>query len=394
MVVLIQSDRVFCKVNGAWKKYAKPTIYGVRVEKNNSDPEARVTYIEDNAGWSKGTVSDPGNWLTGNTPFTGIKPVQLSNGVWSDLNKTDLSIKADGSSSNILDPGCDVFTEVPTWWLSITDDGTYQYFRFADTKIDDTYFKLASLWNGQDVGMFHYGCFHGHVYGEELRSQPTKPSVSTAIPNFITYAQSRGSGYDIETWHIHNYIASLCLLYFGTTNLQTILAGYVNASSIDTESITRFSNSLGISGSASQSKHMSFLWINDLWGNVFSYIGGVKTDSMRDLQTLDNGEPCTVSSGAGWVNHNVITTTGSFQFIIDMSCKDTSVGLYPYLGGATASTYWADQGNVSPSKFPVKGGYISSKDNAGPFYVNFNLGDANPVSNASTRLVYRAGRQY
>lgn len=369
------------------------TIYGVRIAKSVADPLARVEYIEENAGWSKGTRNSVGNWLTGNTPFTDIKPVMFNGSTWTDLNKRNLAQDVNGSPVDITTLGNDVFVEVPTWWLSITSDGTYKYIRFADTQVDSTYKKLASLWKGEDVGMFHRGCFHAYnSSGKTYSSRNRSPTVSVSTEGFRASCQARGEGYDKDMWHMNTYMHALCTLFFGTTNPQTILRGYVNASSKTTENVVTFDNDLGIAGSTSGTEMMSFLWVNAEWGNVYSFIGGAKTDGSCRLQTLDNGEPDN-TTGESYVTHETTPQSSRSGYISEMDMQSTEVGFFPKACSGSSSTYWADYGRVSASGFPNVGGGWSNGDVAGPFNAYFNYSASNTNSGVSSRLSYRAGRK-
>lgn len=371
----------------------KPLIYGVRIARGTADPEARVEYIEDCAGWPKGTRNSIGNWLTGNTPFTGIKPVRLKVGVFTDLNKRDLTKTVDGASSEINKSFQDAFVEVPTWWLSITTDGTYDYVRFSDRKMDDTYKKLASLWKGKDVGMFHYGIFHAYYENYVFSISGKVPTNSASLSFFTQECQKRGEGYDIGMWHQRTYLVALCLLYFGTTNPQTILRGYVDGSSVDSESISTFDNDLGLAGSTSGAEHMAFLWINDFWGNVYEFVGGAKTDANFRLMTLDNGEPNNVT-GEGYVTHDTIPQLLNSGYISEMDCQSTEVGFLPTACEGSETTFWADYGYIDKSNFFIIGSSWNYGNRGGPFYATAAYTSSENSPLISARLSYRAGRVY
>ena len=372
---------------------SETTIYGIRIQESVSDPVARCVYIEDNASWPKGTRNSVGNWLTGKTPFTDIKPVMFDGSTWTDLNKRNLAQDVNGSPVDITTLGNDVFVEVPTWWLSITSDGTYKYIRFADKQVDSSYKKLASLWKGKDVGMFHRGCFHAYNSSSKTYSSHNRsPTVSVSIEGFRASCQARGEGYDKDMWHMNTYMHALCTLFFGTTNPQAILRGYVNASSKTTENIITFDNDLGIAGSTSGTEMMSFLWVNAEWGNVYSFIGGAKTDGSCRLQTLDNGEPDN-TTGTSYVTHETTPQSSRSGYISEMDMQSTEVGFFPKACSGSSSTYWADRGDVVASTFPYVGGSWSGGDRAGPFLAYFSNSASYTYSYISSRLSYRAGRK-
>ena len=388
----------YCKIDGTWREFYSGTkVFGVRISKSTSDPTSRVEYIEGNAGWAKGTKDDPSNWLTGDTPFTGIKPVMFNGTEWTDLNKRDLSKDVSGNSVQLTTTGNDVFVEIPTWWLSITTDGIYDYIRFANRPLDSTYKKLASLWNGSDRGMFHVGAFHATYSASKLYSKYNQsPEKGHSLDEYIRYAQSRGSGYDILTWHISNYIKALTVLYFGTTDLQSVLYGYADYNAVAREDIITFDNDLGIVGSSTKGD-MSFLWINHLWGNISTCIGGARTNSNYELETIDNGEPISTTSGT-YVTHStgpisVINTSG---YIKNMDMQNTNVGFFPISFTQSELQYWSDYGYVGALydyNYCTGGGNWNDEQKAGPFNIGFDGDSSATMALVSARLVYRAGRQ-
>ena len=368
-------------------------IFGIRIQESVSDPVSRCVYIENNASWPKGTRNSVGNWLTGKTPFTDIKPVMFNGSTWTDLNKRNLAQDVNGSSVDITTLGNDVFVEVPTWWLSMKSEGGYKYIRFADKQVDSTYKKLASLWKGEDVGMFHRGCFHAcNSSNKTYSSRNRSPTVNVSTEGFRASCQARGEGYDKDMWHMNTYMHALCTLFFGTTNPQTILRGYVNDSAKITENIVTFDNDLGIAGSTSGTQMMSFLWVNAEWGNVYSFIGGAKTDRNCRLQTLDNGEPDN-TTGENYVTHDTSPQSSRSGYISEMDMQSTEVGFFPKACSGSSSTYWADYGYVHASSFPFVGGGWFDGDKAGPFYAYFSSSASSAGSRISSRLSYRAGRK-
>ena len=368
-------------------------IYGVRITKNTADPMERVTYIEDNASWSKGTRSDPGLWAGSGTPFTSIKPVMKKGDAWVDLNKRNLAEDVFGDPVDITTLGNDVFVEVHTWWLSIQDDGTYQYIRFANRKVDSTYVKLASMWSGQDVGMFHYGAFHCYTSGSLGYSSANRtPRSKLSMDNYIDYCLARGDGYDIESYHQRNYIAALLVLFFGTTGPSLIISGYRTGSAAVAENILTFDNDLGIAGSSSDSEMMSFLWCNAFWGNFYEYVGGARTSGYQ-LQTLDNGQPSDADESE-YTAHDTQPADSRQGQISQMDCQSTAVAFFPKECNASASTYWVNGGRVNYDAYAYVGANYSSGSGGGPFYTNFQISRSTVISNASTRLCYRKGRTY
>lgn len=118
-----------------------PKIYGVRIDKNNSNPETRVTYIGNAVGFqpmrgNNGNFSW-GSWKEVFESFE-IRPCVLKNGVVQYyLNPNDFTKKADGSNSNLTGADGDVMIEFgKTLWWKWTDEGTTYTIEISDKEFD------------------------------------------------------------------------------------------------------------------------------------------------------------------------------------------------------------------------------------------------------------------
>ena len=388
---------------------AKQGVYGFRIAVNTADPAARVTYPEtifgqSNLAYGKTPASGTGancmNDWAGCELITGIKRQTYtysgSQGAFSDVSDKKMSVSGSYSSYKNYK---DVMTYVPTWWMKMTNDGTNIDCAFSNTQIDDTWKDYAGSVGSNQVGYFrvgHFrvGCFAGYVNTdseEALYSIGGKvPTVNKSITNFITYAKNRGTGYDIMTWYQWTYLAALATLLYKSTDLQTAMAaGCVSASSVQSEIALTFANDYGMYGTpgTSGTARMAFFWIQNLWGNIFQFIGGAKTDSSRRLMT------CTGYSSV--TDSDFDKTSLSPSLSSDLSgyltkvVGTTDAGFFPASGGGTGTTYFADYGNASASYFPYVGGYYNDGKDAGPFNAYFGIRVSSSYPDAGSRLSYR-----
>jgi hypothetical protein len=374
-----------------------PLVYGFRIAVNTADPSARVTYPQTifgqtNGAYGKTPASGTGancmNDWAGCELITGIK--RQTKGYNTDfVDVSDKKAAKAGMLKSPTDAWTDVMTYVPTWYMKMTNDGANIDCAFSQTKIDDTWKDYAGSVGTNHVGHFRVGCFAGYVesgYGPYSIGD-VKPTVSKSIMNFITYAKARGTGYDIMTWYQWTYLTALAVLLYKSTNLQAAMArGYVGGSSVQSETALTFSNDYGMAGSTSTTQQMAFFWIQNLWGNIYQFVGGVKTDSSYKLMTstgyssvndsdFDKKSLGGPSSGISGYISKVVGTTDAGFFLAECS--------------GAATTYFADRGGVYASAFPVVGGYCHDGDNAGPFYAYFYYSAANTTGYIGSRLSYR-----
>lgn len=369
----------------------EPTyIYGVRIARSTSSPTSRCVYIDDCASFTPASGTALNSWA-GNNLISGIRPVVFNGKTFTDLNKRDLTKTVDGSASNIDVAGNDALTVIPTWWLSITNDSTYIYIRFSNKQVDSSYHRYASMFDGEDVGQFAVGCFLGYNLNSKLYSRiGNTPTVNTSITDFITYSHNRGAGYDLFMGHHVIYLQALFTLLYRSTNCQTALGqGYVGGSAVQANTALSFSNDYGMAGSTSTTAKMSFFWIHDFWGNIYQFIGGMKTNSSRQLMTIVDGLASVNESDFALQSTSALSSSLS-GYISDV-VGTSETGFFPKACSGSATTYWCDRGVVTASAFPYFGGRYNDGDYAGCFLLYFDLSATVTNSRIGSRLSYRAG---
>lgn len=363
-------------------------VYGCRIAVATSDPSARVTYPQTifgqaNGAYGKTPASGTGascmNGWAGCELITGIKrQTTADNGAtWTDVASKTASVA--GSSSQ------QVFTYFPTWWFKMTNDGTNIDLAFSNRQIDSTWKDYAGSVGTNHVGHFRLGCY---ACKSDFKSYSGTPKVSTSLTDFIAGAKALRTGMDIMTWYQWTYLGALAVLLYKSTNLQSAMAkGYVGGSNMRSESALTFSNDYGMAGSTSTTSQMAFFWIQNMWGNMWQFCGGAKTDSSRRLMT------CTGYSSTNDSAFNKTTLSSALSFrlsgAIDKVVGTTDAGFFPSSASGSYTTYFADYGYVDPSYFPYVGGHYYGGDYAGPFYANFGNGASVSSSNYGSRLSYR-----
>ena len=381
-------------------------VFGFRIAVGTSDSYTRVSYpptlfkgnaqVTNNAfgkNPASGTGANCMNDWAGCELISGIKRQKMIyRRVESETTFEDVSDKK-VAVTGIIDVEAgnekDIVTYVPTWYMKMTNDGTNIDCAFSQKKIDETWKDYAGSVGTNHVGHFRVGCFAGYVesgYGPYSIGN-VKPTVNKSITDFISYAKARGTGYDIMTWYQWTYLTALAVLLYRSTNLQAAMAqGYVSGSSVQSETALTFSNDYGMAESTSTTQQMAFFWIQNLWGNMYQFVGGAKTDSLYKLMT---------STGYSSVNDSDFDKkslggpSSRLSGYISKVVGTTDAGFFPAECSGAANTFFADRGLVNPSYFPYVGGAYNHGDYAGPFYAYFNLSATYTNTNVGSRLSYR-----
>lgn len=379
-------------VGGGGQKKLKASVYGCQIAIGESDPSTRVSYPAEIFGQVNGAASvvTPasgtgenclGDWAGCNL-ISGIhRELGNSTDGWTEV--IDKRAAIDGNGNN------DAMVYVPTWWFRMENNGSNINIAFSDTKIDAEWKDLAGSVSTNRVGHFRVGCYGAYNLSSKIYSRGSvKPTVSTNITNFITYAKARGTGYDIMTWYQWTYLTALAVLLYKSTDLQSAMAqGYVGGSGVQSESSLTYYNDYGMAGSTSKTEQMSFFWIQNLWGNMYQFVGGAKTDSSRRLMTCTGYSSVTDSD----FDKTALTATLSSDIsgYISKVTGTTETGFFLSECSGSGTTYFADRGYVRASDFPNVGGDYSNGDYAGPFKAYFNYGATGAGANVGSRLSYR-----
>ncbi len=366
---------IFNMVGGGGQKKLSYPVYGFQIAIADSNPATRVSYPETifdqpNGAYeietpASGTGAHCLNDWEGCNLISGIHR-QLGNSTdgWTDIPNTDPWQAGSGS--------LDMMTYFPTWYMKMTNDGTYITVGFCQTNIDGTWMDYAGSVGTERIGHFRLGCFCGNTSSSKLYSLGNKIPTTLSLTNAITYTQTnRGAGYDIMTWYQWTYLSALAVLLYKSTDLQTALGqGYVDGSGSQSQTSLPYANEYGMYGSTdSGTVQMSFFWIQNLWGNSWHWCGGAHTDSSYRLETNTG-----YSSTSSWdktalsPSRSSSLTGGAINTVVGT----TDAGFFPTGTSGSYTTYFADFGYVRASYFPLVGGRGLDGTCCGPFYASFN----------------------
>ena len=129
-------------------KFSNVKRYGIKINKADSNPDTRITYLYDAAGFTPAKMNftdgsfDFGSW--GEVFFIKQnRPVMLKadRTVAYELNHTDHSKKLDGTASDVGDASTalNAMSEFPLMWLCQYEVGNYEYIIVSDTRVDSNY---------------------------------------------------------------------------------------------------------------------------------------------------------------------------------------------------------------------------------------------------------------
>ena len=250
------------------------TLYGYRINKNDSNPETRVEYLYDAVGMTPARMNfttgqfDYGSWE--NAWFVAEnKPCAVSYGGTVDyyLDPTDYTKKADGTDSDLFvllteepsdwatnyanyfmkDNGEFVFVtgetaptfvadtyytnsgyagnfmaQMPTVWFKRWEDADYEYVAICNKQLSDDFKAYAHDAGDGYINQYIYlPMFKGITIDSKLRSiVGAKVEGNTTGSQEKQRAEANGTGWQLWDWAKHELISDLLTLISRSTDSQ------------------------------------------------------------------------------------------------------------------------------------------------------------------------------
>lgn len=271
-------------------------IYGVRIDKNNSNPSTRVTYIGDAVGFTPMSGNNGnfqwGSWQSVFESFE-IRPCVLKNRVVQYyLNPNDFTKKADNTSAVITGADGDVMIEFgKTLWWKWTDEGTTYTIEISDAE------------------------FSGAV----------------------KHAFELESGYNMVPYYALMLTQILFVLFFKSTNSQAALGlGRVTYGSGVVA--TGGTNNKSMFYGSTSNEQVKFLGIEDYWGNKGWYIDGLNMNASLNILIGKSGFN---DSGSGYQSYSSGLSSDVEGYLTDIQFGNEKGFIGKTVGG-DGSTYYAD----------------------------------------------------
>ena len=206
-------------------------LYGYRIDKQDTNPDTRVTYLYDAVGMTPAYMDfangsfNYGSWadiwfIKNNRPVA----LKFDGTVDYELSHTDFTKKIDGeTASDVEDVNYtgNFMSEIPLVYVKRWEDTRYNYVVFSETKPNDDYLAQAHTGANGTVNPYIYlPMFKGWKdSGNKLRSlMGTYPTGNTTGTNEVTYASNNGTGWQIWDKAKIDLVMDLIVLITKSTN--------------------------------------------------------------------------------------------------------------------------------------------------------------------------------
>lgn len=369
-------------------------LYGFHINNNESDPSARITYLEDAQGavpaymdYTNG-VFNYGSWK--NAFFMPRPCMVKSNGLVDYyLNEDDYTLKETGGTSDIANVDYDG-NAMMEWgrngkriWYKIVPDSTGASVYISDTQVDSLFHDYSFI-NENNVHMNH---FYTPIYNGSVDSNSKLRSLSGKLLSHslsgsaeVTAATKNGSGWYTEVYADRLLIQLLLILISKSTQTQGVFGqgitsgGETTCKAYETGSL----NKNGLFYGYSDTTHaVKVFGMENWWGLQWRRVAGLVQKGGKAYYKLTKGtaDGTTATSynsdGTGYKEFaGTLQSASGYQ---KAQAYDGNVAL-PSTDGGSASTYMCDYYwvNTGATTYALYGGSSGVGASCGAFFLNLN----------------------
>lgn len=393
------------------------TIYGYKREKNNSDPEARITYMNDAVGKTPAAMDftnnafNYGSWKSFCDDIASGVMLSYDGKDMEYLNPDNVTEQiSDHTASSVANSSFDgnamVLFNSRFKWIKRWEDDRYQYVNIANQQIDETYHAYAfTNAKGNVKDSFALGMYHSRTIAnsEGVKvsrsiSANAKPTVSLKVADALQYAENNGDGWDIMSYQQWQYVRDLLVLITKSDNVeQTNGFGWQNYTSSGSTHVINGADKLGAFYGTKPTTRGYTKTFNlvDFYGNTNNLITGLSF--YKGEYKIKNTPPYNIDA-TNYKNTEIgpqpVNTAATKYWMTDCVIYDDN--LLPISNSKTgsATTYFCDQYQTNhaltlPSVCLV-GGYYGDSGQSGGIYTTATQLAYNGTtgSGTSTRLSY------
>ena len=290
-----------------------------------------------------------------------------------------------GGTANYTGSHGQVMVEIPKFWWKTDEPTSDQYqWRISDAAQAGFTVHPAFVTDGVEKDYIYMSAFEADVSGSELTSvSGVQPDTDRTIGTYRTFAQARGTGWQLQTYWGTHALQILYLIEYADFDTQTTIGrGYVDAASgsgnesINTGATISLGNASGAASGTDGLSAISYRGVENFWGNIWTFVDGLNVNNNVAYVSNENFASDTFS--------------GDYTSIGTLNSGDSYVTdvLFPHflatsLGGSDTSHlhdyYYADSNEQNIALF--SGSWLDGSFAGGFMWI---LGS---VSSSATRII-------
>ena len=373
-------------------------FYGFQINFDVSDPAACITYTGAAAAM---TQAERYAWA-----YSKVKPTVVKNGrIAYDLQRNDLTKKADGTASDLTGADGDVCASFAPLWWTCTKNGKILDVKLYEYPVAGA--VSAHLMSGVIRDYLHIGMFMAtgdtcdSVYSETLI-----PSASRTLKTFRSQAQTKNANiteslYNPTTWLTKTLYKHLFVFAYGSLNSQgTVgsgLTGYSWNDGVCPVTAFNCAEMLTCGGhfgdTSSGLNPVMALFVANPWGGMYEFDDGIIWSDGKIAMLTDQADVWDIQNGyankpASWLEFETgLMNHTSGQYATEALGGDYG-GYFPCAAGSGSSgTYLCDYEYWNTGdRCCLSGGIWCSAAPAGLFQVGVSYALSDSYSNVGARL--------
>lgn len=287
-----------------------------------------------------------------------------------------------------------VMVEIPKFYYKTNSPSSNVYQWFISMDDLDGYDVHPAFVTGASTRDYIYmSAFEGNVSSNVLRSiSGVKPSTSTnvagTIVNFRSYAQARGTGWQIQTYRGTQAIQVLYLIEYADFDTQTTIGrGYVDAASgsanesINTGATISLGNASGsATGGTDGLRAISYRGIENFWGNINKWVDGLNIEGNNKAYIANESFASDTFTSPYVLEGTLSSTNGFVTNILFPEFLATAVG------GASTSHLHDEYFQNTGNRVARFGANWTNGSSAGGFFWNLTSDSSNANRLSGSRL--------
>lgn len=296
-----------------------------------------LTLTDDGEGKGSYTTSTSGNYVSVSSPLDAMFP----------YNKIE----------EFEDTFGNVFVKFPKFWMKwVTDsNGVIDGWKISNVQVDSGYFIPDAFLKPDGSGEYNDYFALGKYEMSGSSAQGYSKSGKSCLVS-ITRAEGRSAargygsknnsynGYQQEDIAMLTAYNFLCMMYYGTANIQTVYGGRTSSvSSWSSASVTGTCDGVdGMNGWNTSTDCVKMLGIENPFGNIDKWIDGIYfSDSTVYYQKLPTDFSDSTTAGAT-LGFSRSTSSGYVSALKHGTSDNTKSCVYASAASGSASTYYGD----------------------------------------------------
>lgn len=364
--------------------------YGIRIDKNDSNPDTRCEYILDAVGMKPARMNyltsafDIGSWadvffVKENYPCM----LKYDGKEAYKLNPNDYSKRIDGTPSDVSNKAFagNAMSAIPLIWVSQYETANYEYMIVCDIKYDDSYHAyLHTRSDGSIADVFYERMFEGYFDGTRIRSLSGQtPTASQDGTTEISRARANGALWYTGTFAAWNMFEILLKIMSKTEDCQTAF-GRGNCTSDVYLTTGQLNNKGTFFGYKDDVHAVKTFHCENWWGNYWERRAGLMCLKGK---VVVKAKPPYNTTGVGYEDVGILYADATGGYVSKTLMNDKGRFIQEYKG--SESTYTCDyhwHSNLIDG-YALSGGYRDNGSHCGCGSVNLD----NAVSSVTSNIV-------